>query len=98
MDCALCHGASGDGKTDVAKDMDLTLADWTDAKTLSGRLDQELFNIIRNGKGKMPAEDKSRATDDEVKNLIVYIRGMAKEQPAAAPAGPAATTPPAPNK
>lgn len=98
MDCALCHGATGDGKTDVAKDMGLTLVDWTDSKTLSDRQDQELFDIIRNGKGKMPSEDKSRATDDEVKNLIVYIRGLSKNQAAAAPAAPPAEAPPAPNK
>jgi cytochrome c5 len=101
MDCALCHGASGDGKTDVAKEMGLTLVDWTDPKTLSDRLDEELFTIIRNGKGKMPAEDKGRASDDEVKNLIVYIRGLSKNQTAASPAPaapPVATTPAAPNQ
>lgn len=98
MDCALCHGASGDGKTDVAKDMGLTLVDWTDPKTLSGRLDGELFTIIRNGKGKMPAEDKSRATDDEVNNLIVYIRGLSKNSASAVPAAPAAAATTAPNQ
>jgi cytochrome c5 len=101
MDCALCHGASGDGKTDVAKEMGLTLVDWTDPKTLSSRLDEELFTIIRNGKGKMPAEDKGRASDDEVKNLIVYIRSLSKNQTAATPAPaapPVDATPPAPNQ
>ncbi len=90
MDCALCHGDNGNGKTDIAKDMSLTMVDWTDPKSLSDRLDQELFSIIRNGKGKMPAEDAGRAKDEEVKNLILYIRGMSKDQPAAAPVAPAA--------
>ncbi len=101
MDCALCHGENGNGKTDVAKDMGLTLADWTDPKSLSDRLDQELFSVIRNGRGKMPAEDTSRAKDEEVRNLILYIRGMSKDQPAAAPAAPAAPvadSTPAPNQ
>ncbi len=98
MDCALCHGANGDGKTDIAKDMGLTLVDWTDPKTLSDRLDQELFNIIRDGKGKMPAEEKGRATDEEVKNLIVFIRGLSKNSAAAAPAAPAAAATSAPNQ
>jgi cytochrome c5 len=98
MDCALCHGANGDGKTDIAKDMGLTLVDWTDPKTLSDRLDQELFNIIREGKGKMPAEEKGRATDEEVKNLIVFIRGLSKNSAAAAPAAPAAAATSAPNQ
>ncbi|HLY40805.1 MAG TPA: cytochrome c [Terracidiphilus sp.] len=95
IDCALCHNENGDGKTDVAKGMDLTLLDWTDAKTLSGRQDQELFDIIRNGKGKMPSEATGRATDAEVKNMITYIRSFAKDQSASAPTSPAAPTAPA---
>lgn len=91
-DCALCHGANGDGKTDLAKDMQLTMADWTDPKTLEGQTDQQLFHIIRNGKDKMPSEDVGRAKDDEVRDMIVYIRTLAKAQPApASPTAPAAT-------
>ena len=92
MDCAICHGDKGDGKTDVAKDMALTLPDWTDPKTLAGKTDQELFGIIRNGKDKMPAEVEGRAKNDEVNALIAYIRTFATEAaPAAAPdAAPAA--------
>src|SRR5579863_5540749 len=30
IDCAMCHGENGNGKTDLAKSMDLTLDDWTD--------------------------------------------------------------------
>lgn len=93
IDCALCHGATGDGKTDLAKDMQLTLLDWTDEKSLAGMQDGELFKTIRNGKNKMPAEDAGRAKDDEVWNLIVYIRSLGKAQPAAAPAA----TPAAPS-
>jgi mono/diheme cytochrome c family protein len=86
MDCAMCHGDAGDGKTDMAKEMQLTLDDWTDPKALAGKPDQDLFKIIRNGKGKMFAEPEGRAKDHEVWNLILYIRGLAKQQPAAAPA------------
>jgi mono/diheme cytochrome c family protein len=86
VDCALCHGETGDGKTDLAKGMELVLDDWTDPKSLAGKPDEALFNVIRNGKGKMPSEDVGRAKDDEVRNLIVYIRGFASQQPAAAPA------------
>jgi len=99
LDCALCHGATGDGKTDLAKDMQLNLQDWTDPKTLANLSDQTLFDAIRKGKGKMPPEDASRAKDDEVKALVTYIRQMAKDHPApeAAPAAQPATTPaPAP--
>lgn len=94
VDCAICHGETGDGKTDLAKDMGLTLGDWTDPKTLAGKPDQELFDAIRNGKGKMPPEAVGRAKDDEVRNLILYIRSLAKAQPAAAPETPAAPVAP----
>jgi mono/diheme cytochrome c family protein len=96
VDCALCHGENGDGKTDVAKGMDLSLGDWTYSKTLAAKPDGELFNIIRNGKGKMPSEVEGRAKDHEVWSLILYIRSMASNaEPAAAPA-PAAAAPAAP--
>jgi cytochrome c len=85
VDCAMCHGDNGDGKTDLAKDMQLTLPDWTNPASLSGKLDQSLFNAIRNGKGNMPSEAEGRASDTDVWNLILYIRGMSKGH-AAAPA------------
>ena len=79
MDCALCHGATGDGKTDLAKDMQLTLNDWADPKTLDGKTDGDLFQIIRSGKGKMPPEEASRAKDDDIWNLVTYVRNLAKK-------------------
>ncbi len=86
VDCALCHNSNGDGKTDLAKDMQLTLSDLTDPKTLQGMTDDQLFELIRKGKDKMPGEDAARAKNDEVKGIIQYIRGLSKDQPAGAPA------------
>lgn len=77
-DCALCHGDKGDGKTDLAKDMQMTLTDLTDPKTLAGKSDQDLFEIIRKGKDKMPPEEAARAKDDDVWNLVVYVRSLSK--------------------
>ncbi len=92
VDCAVCHGDNGNGKTDLATSMSLTLADWSDPKTLADRQDGELFNIIRKGKDKMPPEESGRATDSEVWNLIIYIRSFSKGgsggQAAASPANP----------
>ncbi len=96
VDCALCHGANGNGKTDLAKDMSLILGDFTDPKTLQSKTDDQLFDIIRKGKDKMPGEDASRAKNDDVKALIQYLRSMSKDQPATAPAAPAAEPVPAP--
>ena len=78
MDCSMCHGDNGNGKTELATGMELTLNDWTDPKSLAGRQDWELFNIIRVGKGKMPPESKGRAPDNDVWNLVIYIRTFSK--------------------
>ena len=88
---------NGDGKTDLAKDMGLSLKDWTDPKTLADKSDEDLFKFIRAGNDKMPPEPDGRAKDDEVKALILYIRSMSKEQPAPATAPAEPTAPPASN-
>jgi hypothetical protein len=67
--------------------MQLSLPDWTNPATLANKLDQSLFNAIRNGKGSMPSEVEGRANDTDVWNLIHYIRGMSKGH-AAAPVNP----------
>jgi cytochrome c5 len=84
VDCAMCHGDNGNGQTDLAKDMQLTLKDFTDPKSLADMSDQQLFDLIRQGKDKMPPEDASRAKDDDVKGIIRYIREFSKTQSAAA--------------
>jgi mono/diheme cytochrome c family protein len=78
IDCAMCHGDNGNGKTDLATSMGLTLEDWSDAKTLAGKSDKDLFDTIRKGKDKMPPEIEGRAKDDMVWNLIIYIRSFGK--------------------
>jgi mono/diheme cytochrome c family protein len=89
VDCAICHGATGDGKTDLAKDMQMTLKDWTDPAALASVSDADLIKFIRTGNDKMPPEPDGRAKDDEVKGLVLYIRSMASKQPAAPAAPPA---------
>lgn len=91
-DCALCHGDNGNGKSDLATSMQLTMGDWTDPKTLAGKQDGELFKAIRTGDSKMPGEDAGRAKDAVVWNMIYYIRSFSKAQGAvptvvSAPAG-----------
>ena len=95
FDCAICHGPNGNGKTDLAKDMNLSLSDFTDPKTFEGKTDDQLYDLIRKGKDKMPAEDPGRAKNDEVKAIVQYIRSFSKDQPAVAPAArPAPETAP----
>ena len=87
-DCAMCHGNDGSGRTDLARDMGLSLPDWTDQKTLANTPDNDLLRVIRSGKGKMPPEDRTRAKDEDVKNMIAYIRSFSKGQVVVATSDP----------
>ena len=87
-DCAMCHGANGDGKGEVVADLKLKMRDYTDPAALKDLTDGELFYIIRNGKGQMPPEEAARAKDEDVWNMVVLVRSFAKkgaEAPSKAP-------------
>jgi mono/diheme cytochrome c family protein len=78
IDCAMCHGEKGDGKGELAADMK-NVTDFTNPDAMKDRTDGELFYIIRKGKGDMPLEG-DRAKDDDVWNLVNYIRSLAKKK------------------
>jgi len=77
IDCAMCHGANGDGKGDLAKDMKLQIADFTNPATLKDRTDGEIFYIIKNGYQDMPPEGP-RVKTEENWDLVNYVRSLAK--------------------
>jgi cytochrome c5 len=77
IDCVMCHGETGNGKTDLAKDMGLTLKDWTDPATFGSKSDGQIFDIIRNGTDKMPPESDGRAPDDVMWHLVLHVRSLA---------------------
>ncbi len=77
-DCAICHGVNGDGKGDLAAEQKPPLKDWTDPAALKDLTDGELFYIITNGKGTMTGE-KGRGTDEDMWNLVIYVRSFAKK-------------------
>jgi mono/diheme cytochrome c family protein len=83
LDCAMCHGANGDGKGDIARDMKLQVADFTNPATLKDRTDGELFYIIKNGHQDMPPEGP-RVKTEENWDLVNYVRSLAKKKPEAA--------------
>ena len=73
----MCHGKDGNGKTDMAADMKLKLADFTDPNSLKDRTDGELFYIIKNGHQDMPPEG-DRVKPEENWDLVNYVRSLAK--------------------
>jgi mono/diheme cytochrome c family protein len=77
IDCAMCHGANGDGKGDLAKDMKVRIADFTNADSLKDRTDGEIFYLIKNGYQDMPPEGP-RVKTEENWDLVNYVRSLAK--------------------
>jgi cytochrome c6 len=70
--CQSCHGPDGKGDTAVGKK--LGVRDFN-SPAVAKQSDEELFDITKKGKGKMPAYD-GKLTDDQIKGLIKYIRGL----------------------
>lgn len=81
--CALCHGEKGDGKSDLAKEMTLTLPDLSKPDALAKRTDGELFAIIQIGKEPMPSQ-KGRMPERQLWNLVNYLRALGGNVPAKA--------------
>lgn len=77
-DCAMCHGETGDGKGDLSADYAGKLKDLSDPATLKDVTDNDLFTLIKDGKGDMPPEGK-RAKDDDLHGLVHYVRSLAKK-------------------
>lgn len=84
LDCAMCHNSNGDGKGETAKDMKLTIADFTDPAALKDRTDGEIFYIIKNGHEDMPPEGQ-RVKVEENWDLVNYVRSLAKKKAEADP-------------
>ena len=88
-DCAMCHGAAGDGKGDVVASMNLTMKDWRDPAVLAAMSDGDVYDIIVKGKDKMIGEG-DRLPPEKAWNMVNYVRSFAKKEgaektPAAAP-------------
>jgi mono/diheme cytochrome c family protein len=78
-DCSMCHGATGDGKGDMAADMKPPMRDYHDPASLKDMSDGELFYIIKTGKGQMPSEGE-RVKDAELWTMVALVRSFADKK------------------
>jgi len=72
--CASCHGPDGKGGTAVGKT--LGVHDFT-SDAVQKQTDAQLSETISKGKNKMPAYG-SRLKENDIKDLVAYIRQLAK--------------------
>ena len=72
--CAMCHGPDGKGSAMGTK---MGVRDFTSAD-VQNQTDAQLTDVIAKGKGKMPGY-AGKLKDTEIKDLVTYIRGLAKK-------------------
>ena len=92
--CAECHGANGHGSWRATLLM-IRPGSLGDPQTLRGRSDQYVFALIKNGgatigKPGMPAFG-FHLTDDQIRELVVYVRALPDAARAPRPARTPAT-------
>jgi mono/diheme cytochrome c family protein len=73
--CASCHGSDGRAKTFKAKfngAKDLTKPEWQESVS-----DSHIFNVISNGRKKMPAFG-TKFSQARIEALVKFVRGLRK--------------------
>jgi len=75
QNCAPCHAKDGSANTPAGKS---TKAKDLRSSEVQNKTDEELASQIRNGKGPMPGF-KSRFKENEIGELVAYIRALAKK-------------------
>ena len=83
--CSKCHGADGNGQTKMGQK--LGVKDFTDAKVQEAIKDEDAVKAIKDGVKDADGRTKMKAfvtgadtplSDDEVKALVAYVRGLKK--------------------
>jgi mono/diheme cytochrome c family protein len=75
--CAVCHAADGSGNTAMGKQMqtpDLR------SEEVQKQTDAQLIDATTNGKGKKMPAYKGKLPDDQIKQLVAYIRELGKKK------------------
>jgi mono/diheme cytochrome c family protein len=73
--CVLCHGPQGKGDGPGAAALNPKPRNHTDHTYMGSRTDEQLLEMIRNGKGQMPAW-KTILTDAEIRSVLMKVRSL----------------------
>jgi cytochrome c5 len=76
--CKSCHGKFGEGDGPKAEELKTELADYTQSKFQS-QSDGALFYKITKGRDEMPSSKKKNIEDEDVWNIINFMRTFAKK-------------------
>ncbi len=74
--CTVCHGPKGKGDGPGGAALNPKPRDHTDGKYMNSRTNEQLLEVIHNGKGNMPAW-KGVLTEDQMKAVLKHVRTLA---------------------
>jgi mono/diheme cytochrome c family protein len=73
--CVLCHGESGKGDGPGGAALNPKPRNWTDHAYMGTKTDDQLYEVIFNGKGSMPAWGKTGIlSESEIRSAIMKVR------------------------
>lgn len=75
--CATCHGNKGGGNGEMARQYDPPPRNFACAQTIHGVPDGQLFWIIRFGSPGTGMPAHKNFTDEQIWQLVAYVRGLA---------------------
>lgn len=76
--CVACHGKDGTGRGILAHLIQIVMIDFTRSENMKDMSDEELVNLIREGKGDYMPSWKGALSDDEITDVASYIRLLAR--------------------
>ncbi len=81
--CASCHGDAGKGDGAAAAALDPKPTDLTDKAAMAKVTDQQMTDVIKKGgpavgKSALMAGFGDSLKDDEIADVVAYVRGLAK--------------------
>ena len=78
--CVLCHGEGGKGDGPGGAALNPKPRNWTDHAYMGTRTDDELYDVIYNGKGSMPAWGKTGILNEtQIRSAIMKVRSFDPE-------------------
>ena len=78
ISCATCHGEKGDGRGEMSDQFNPRPRNFTCALTIDGVPDGQLFWIIRFGSPGTSMPPHRELSDEQVWQLVAYLRHLAK--------------------
>ena len=77
--CLVCHGTKGNGKGPAAMALRPAPPDFTDSGFWDEKTDEALAGVIRKGKPGTPMGGYGEFTDEQLNDLISYLKTFKKE-------------------